>query len=451
MSDAVAGRTAAIDDSLSFGLKLGWAAGSLGTVTILSTTSFLLLFFMTTLLGMGPALAGGLLFGAKLFDALIAPWLGRVSDGHSGRWGRRRPFLLLGAFASLAAFLILFNPPALAGTGLNIWMVGGLLVMAAGYTLFNVPYIAMPAEMTGSPQERTALMSYRIAFVGLGGALVGFAPKFAAELGGDRVAYAWVGAGLGMVVFVAMLVAFLASRNARATTGTPGIAMGSYAVIFANRPFMLLLAAKALQLVGLAAIQASVLFFLKQVLGIGEGTIGGFVGVTTVLMLLSMPFWVWAAKRWSKRFLFMAGCLAYALVQLSWLLAVPGEALAPVMLRAAAGGFFTGGILLMGQSILPDAIDHDCRRTGVRREGLYAGAYSFVEKASTALGPLLVGLILAAAGFDPKAAAAGIAQGADAITGVYLGAAVLPALLYALSVVPLWYYRLDADAREGKA
>lgn len=443
---SVAETQAATDDRIAFGQKLGWAAGSLGTVTILSTTSFLLLFFMTTLLGIGPALAGGLLFGAKLFDAVIAPWLGRVSDAHMGRWGRRRPFLLMGAFASLAAFLLLFNPPALSGFGLSAWMVGGLMVMAAGYTLFNVPYIAMPAEMTGSPQERTALMSFRIGFIGLGGALVGFAPKLAADMGGDRAAYGWTGAILGAVVFAAMLTAFFATRDARATVATPGLSSGSYAVIFANRPFMLLLAAKALQLVGLAAIQASVLFFLKQVLGVQEGMIGTFVVVTTLAMLLSMPLWVWAGKRWSKRSLFIAGCLAYALVQLSWVLAVPGEAVIPVMLRAAAAGLFTGVILLMGQSILPDAIDHDCKQSGVRREGLYAGAYSFVEKAATALGPLLIGLILAAAGFDPKAAAAGVVQGPDAITGVYLGAAVLPALLYALSVVPLWFFRLEEKA-----
>jgi GPH family glycoside/pentoside/hexuronide:cation symporter len=429
--------------AIPLGLRLGWSAGSIGTVVILSTTSILLLFFMTSILGMDPALAGALLFGAKLFDAVIAPMMGRVSDSAATRWGRRRPFLFLGALVSALAFLILFMPPQISGVALSSWMVAGLLVMALGYTLFNVPYLAMPAEMTSSPQERTALLSFRVAFIAIGGALVGFAPKVAASLGGDRQAWAITGAMLGAVVLLAMLTAFGASRSARATVATRGGDRESLFVVFRNQPFMMLLAAKVLQLAGLAAMQASILFFIVQVLGVSEGVVGIYVVFTTVAMLGSMPLWVRLGRSHSKRTLFIAACLGYALVKLSFLFAVPGEPDILIHLRGVVGGLFTGGVLLMGQSILPDAIDWDCRRSGVRREGLYAGAYSLVEKSSMALGPLLIGLILSGFGFDPQAARAGVQQSDIAITGVYLGAAVLPALLYALSCVPLLFYRLD--------
>ncbi|WP_448585309.1 MFS transporter [Thermaurantiacus sp.] len=435
---------------IPLGLRLGWAAGSIGTVVILSTTSILLLFFMTSVLGMKPALAGALLFGAKLFDAVIAPMMGRISDSAATRWGRRRPFLFLGAFVSTLAFLILFMPPALDGLALSAWMVSGLLVLALGYTLFNVPYLAMPAEMTASPQERTALLSFRVAFVAIGGALVGFAPKVAAGLGGDRQAWAVTGAMLGAIVLAAMLTAVAASARARATVAAPGGDRESLFVVLRNRPFVMLLLAKLLQLVGLAAMQASILFFIVQVLGVSEGVVGVYVTLTTVAMLASMPLWVRLGRRFRKRDLFIGACLGYALVKLSFLLAAPGEPALLIHMRGIAGGLLTGGVLLMGQSILPDAIDWDCQRSGVRREGLYAGAYSLVEKSSMALGPLLVGLILSGFGFDPQAAKAGIAQTNVAVTGVYLGAAVLPALLYALSAIPLFFYRLDehADGRE---
>lgn len=435
---------------ISVGLRLGWSAGSIGTVVILSTTAILLLFFMASILGMDPALAGALLFGAKLFDAVIAPMMGRISDSAATRWGRRRPFLFLGALVSALAFLILFMPPAIEGMALSLWMVAGLLVLALGYTLFNVPYLAMPAEMTSSPQERTALLSFRVAFVAIGGALVGFAPQVAASLGGDRPAWAMTGGLLGLIVLAAMLTAFRASRSARATVATPGGDRESLLVVLKNQPFVMLLLAKTLQLVGLAAMQASILFFIVQVLGVSEAVVGIYVVFTTLAMLASMPLWVWLGRRTSKRNLFILACLGYALVKLSFLLAVPGEPALLIHLRGVAGGLFTGGVLLMGQSILPDAIDWDCRRSGVRREGLYAGAYSLVEKSSMALGPLLIGLILSGFGFDPQAAKAGIAQTEVAVTGVYLGAAVLPALLYALSCVPLIFYRLDERSLQGE-
>ncbi|WP_448584940.1 MFS transporter, partial [Thermaurantiacus sp.] len=381
----------AASDRIPLGLRLGWSAGSIGTVVILSTTSILLLFFMTSVLGMNPALAGALLFGAKLFDAVIAPLMGRISDTAATRWGRRRPFLFLGGLVSALAFLILFTPPALEGLALSAWLVSGLLVLALGYTLFNVPYLAMPAEMTSSPQERTALLSFRVAFVAIGGALVGFAPKVAASLGGDREAWAVTGAMLAAIVLSAMLTAFAASARARATAPAPGGDRESLLVVLRNRPFVMLLLAKTLQLVGLAAMQASILFFIVQVLGVPEGVVGIYVAITTVAMLSSMPLWVRLGRRFRKRDLFIAACLGYALVKLSFLLAVPGEPALLIHLRGAAGGILTGGVLLMGQSILPDAIDWDCKRSGVRREGLYAGAYSLVEKSAMALGPLLIG------------------------------------------------------------
>ncbi len=442
---AGAGAAAATDpaDRIALPTRIGWATGSIGTITVLSTTSFLLLYYMTSILGLGPALAGGLLFGAKLFDAVIAPALGRFSDSFASKWGRRRPFLFAGALACGLAILALFNPPVAQGPGLIAWLVAGLLLLAAGYTLFNVPYLAMPAEMTASPRERTALMSWRILFVAVGGALVGYAPKLAEALGGGARGFSLTGAVLGAITAAAMLTAFAASARARGNPPPVGAQDNALRVIAANRPFMMLLAAKVLQLVGLAAMQASVLFLLVQVLRLDPLLVGNYTLVTTVAMIASMPLWVRLGRRFSKRDLFIAGVLAYALVKLSWMLAVPGEPVWAVMLRAVLGGLCTGGVLLMGQSILPDAIAWDCDRSGVRREGVYAGAYSFVEKASMALGPLLIGVVLASAGFDPQAARAGVEQGAAAVQGVYLGAAVLPALLYGLSAVPLAFYSLS--------
>ena len=81
----------------------------------------------------------------------------------------------------------------------------------------------------------------------------------------------------------------------------------------------------------------------------------------------------------------------------------------------------------------------------MRREGVYAGAYSFVEKGSMAFGPLLVGLILQAFGFQPSVGGAEVGQTEDALRGIYIGAALLPAALYALSTVPLFFYDLTDE------
>lgn len=210
-------------------------------------------------------------------------------------------------------------------------------------------------------------------------------------------------------------------------------------MVFHNRPFLLLIAAKVLQLVGLASISASVLFLVKYVIHGDESLIAAYGVSSGVASIASMPLWVKLGRFWDKRTIFILACLGFALVTLTWTFAGPGDGAVSLILRGAGAGIFSGGLLLMGQSILPDTIDFDCRRSGERREGIYAGAYSFVEKASSALGPLLVGAILQSFGFVAKA---GNVQSAQAVTGIIIGASILPAAMYALSIVPLLRYDL---------
>ena len=433
------------DTRVSTGIKAAWGIGSVGTVTVLTINSLLLLFFMTSVLGLAPALAGSLLFGAKLIDAIAAPVLGGVSDSWKGAMGRRAPFLLAGAFVSGLGVAMVFNPPAAFDTMLPVWIMMSLIVIALGYTLFNVPYMAMPAEMTDMPAERTSIMSWRITFVSIGGLITGMVPQLVTRLGGGRTGYGIVGFILAGVVIAAMLSTFAAARRTRQVTG--GAQAGGfkrYQVVLQNRPFMLIIAAKVCQLVGLASLTASILFLMKNVLLQPESTVGLYVTAATIATISTMPVWVWLGKRFSKRNLYMAACLLFACLTSSWLLAGANEPLPLILLRGFCSGTFSGGLLLMGQSLLPDAIDADCKRSGIRREGVYAGAYSFVEKASMAFGPLLIGLILQAFHFKPSLGKA-LAQPAEALTGIYIGVAIVPALLYAISIIPLLYFRLDAD------
>ncbi|WP_439534673.1 MFS transporter [Polymorphobacter sp.] len=433
------------ENRLGLGLKFAWGIGSVGTVTVLTVTSLLLLFFMTTVLGIAPALAGGLLFGAKLFDAVAAPIMGTISDNWKGRWGRRAPFLFAGGVFGALGVSLVFNPPAaLVGMGLSAWLLASLVIIALGYTLFNVPYIAMPAEMTSNRLERTSIMSWRIGFVSLGGLLVGLMPQLATTLGGGRQGYGAIGLILGGTILLAMTTAGAAALRTRrvASTGAGASGFGRFAIVFKNRPFMLIMAAKVMQLIGLASMTASILFLLKSVLGTPDSSVAYYVTGSTAGTLLTIPLWARLNKRFAKQTLYMIACLGFSTMVLTWLLASRGEALPLIMARGFGVGVFTGGLLLMGQSLLPDAIDEDCRKSGVRREGVYAGAYSLVEKLASAIGPLIVGVVLQIFEFQPSLGR-DIDQPADAITGIYFGASVLPALLYALSVIPLLFFRLE--------
>ena len=430
---------------LATALKAGWGFGSVGTQVLLFSQSLLLLFFFTTVLGLQPGVAGALLFAGKLFDAFIAPLVGNASDRAASRFGRRRPFLLAGAVLCAAGLLLVFHPPIVSIPGL----FAALILISIGYSCFNIPYLAMSAEMTDSPAERTSLMSWRIAFVGVGTLIAtSLLPLISRTGGGGAVGYSRVGIVAAAIVFLAMTVAFFATRPARGTVtrGETASPLAMFAAVASNRPFTWLLVAKLLQLVGLAASAASMLFFFKNVIGGGESMLAVWGAVSNLVSIASMAFWPAIGRRFGKVPVYAVSVIGFALVGFTWLLAGPGTELAGVIVRSAASGVFIGGLLLMGQSLIPDVIATDFARTGLRREGLLSGAYSFVEKASSALGPMVVGGLFQLMGFGVAGSAA-----RNDPQAVYLAAAVVPSMAYLLSAWPIWRIGVSLRAEAATA
>ena len=114
-------------------------------------------------------------------------------------------------------------------------------------------------------------------------------------------------------------------------------------------------------------------------------------------------------------------------------------------LRAAIKGLAAAGLILMAQSMLPDVIEYDYRSTGLRREGVFSGWYSFVEKVASAFAPSFLLLGYAWFCFQSKAPV----QTQEAIDGIRYSAAFLPCLYFGLSLIPLAFYKLTLRELEA--
>ncbi|MXW73342.1 MAG: hypothetical protein F4002_03985, partial [Chromatiales bacterium] len=99
---------------LPLSLKAGWGVGSMGCLGMLFIVNVFVLFFLVNHLGVDPALAGLILFITRIYDVFSDPMIGFLSDTTRSRWGRRRPWMALGAFMSGLALILTFNVPALA-------------------------------------------------------------------------------------------------------------------------------------------------------------------------------------------------------------------------------------------------------------------------------------------------------------------------------------------------
>ncbi|MBK6598957.1 MAG: MFS transporter [Proteobacteria bacterium] len=252
---------------LTRALKIQWASGAFGVAILMNGVSALALFYFTVVLRMDPALAGFLIFASRIYDAVTDPLSGWLSDRTKSSLGRRRPYLLGGAFVSAFSFALVFNVPIQeTGVWMTTWVMVSLLIFTTGYSMFNVPYMAMPAEMTQDYHERSVIHGYRVVSAALGGLAVQFlAGVFLETVGKDRAGYslvAWIGAAL---IFVSMMIAFTGTAKAPVVAQSPNsLSFGEQVRAFLdNRAFQLIIAVKLAQLIGISAATGGLIFFLR--------------------------------------------------------------------------------------------------------------------------------------------------------------------------------------------
>jgi GPH family glycoside/pentoside/hexuronide:cation symporter len=427
---------------------LSWGLGSLGSITMISAVSSLYLFFLVSVAGMSPALAGTLIFASKIVDMVSDPFMGWVSDRTNTRWGRRRPYMFFAAFGCGAAMVLIFALPMDGATlSAAVQVELGLIFYALALTAFNVPYLAMPAEMCSDYHERSTLMSYRAFFL-VAGSFVGaaVAGQIIKHFGGGADAYLRAGAFLGLVALLSMLAAVLGTRNSRFTEYQPSRVptRNQLKLFLVNRPFLILGGVKAVQFLQLATGSAVSLFFFVDVLQKDEGMLLPFGLAVSAGSVASIRLWLPVALAMGKRNAFILATALQSLAHLSWLLATPAEPLWLFMLRAAFMGACGCGVLVCSQSMIVDTVDYDRRISGINREGVFSAVFSFIEKSTHAAGPLLVGLILTAFGFD-QSIPRGTPQPESARDAILLGMAILPAACSLIMATGIWFYDLNEE------
>lgn len=464
---------------LPLSLCLAFGVGTNGTATLIGVTGIYLLFFMTTMLGIEPAVAGALIFVSKIYDLVTDPLMGYISDRTRSRMGRRRPYLLLGAAVSALSGWLLFDVPAFGSeTATIVWYGAVLLLFATGYTIFSVPYLSMPAEMTTDYHDRTRLMSFRTLFSSFG-LLIGTAiapiivssvggatleptilrppggidcvlpPGRAGQVAGSPEGYALMGSVIAVIVFASMALCFFGTQRARFST--PERVNTNFAeqlrMTLRNRPFMLLVATKTLQLTGVTAFSAGLAFFAQYIVQLTGAQLGMFFGLFSLGTILSLPFWVWHARRVGKKAAYVLAVSLFVCLDLALLLVGQGD-LGLLLALGFVIGFSSGGLILLGVSMLPDTIDYDEHLTGQRREGIYSGVWSTIEKGSAAVATLLAGAILSGAGYLETRAGEIACQPQSALTAIQLNVAVLPAAVMLISLLFLTRYDLTRERLE---
>jgi GPH family glycoside/pentoside/hexuronide:cation symporter len=445
---------------------IGWSIGALGVGLLSNAVASLALYYFTAIMGISAVVAGNLLMAAKIYDSFFDPFVGHASDQLRHKSGRRRPFLLWGAALSAVSIVLVFAVPD-RGDSLFNWafVLVALLVFSTGYSIFNVPYMSMPAEMTDDYHERSVIHGWRVAFAMIGSTIAGTgsglllaALGHASDGPGSKVRnsaddYLVLALVYAVIIGATMFAAWWTTARARQTQRTKVTMAFRHQIssLLANRPFTTILIVKALQLIGIASSQSASLFMIVEVLGRSTGDLA-WIGLPAIATgLIVTPMLTKASRVIGKRGGYILSALATGLGALSWVFAAPGDPVWTLAARGVLSGIGFSGNVLFAMSMLTDSIELDHHRTGMRREGTFIALYSFVEKFSSAIGPAIVGIALGYVGFNPRAKPT--LESIESVRQATLvGIAYVPAICGVLAVVALAFYRLSeqdlANARQ---
>lgn len=429
------------------------------------------MFFLLTAFGMDPFLAGLLGGLPRIYDAISDPIMGFISDNTTSRFGRRRPYIFVGAILCGILFALLWQLDETNSQTYNFWyfLLMSLVYLTAN-TIFSTPLIGLGYEMTSDYNERTRLMAFsqtigQIAWMVVPWfwVLIANPDLFENQAVGVRRLSIMVG---GLCMLLGILPAIFckeidqtniqnrAELSLKNIVGNMKGLFQNIVKITKNKPFMKLCGATFLVFNGFQMVASFSYFIIVFYLFKGDygmagswpawfSTVSAFATAFLVIPIISAM-----ANKVGKRKAFIISTvisiIGYGLKWFGFNPDNPWLMFMPIPFMA----FGIGGLFTLMMSMTADVCDLDELNNGMpRKEGTFGAIYWWMVKLGQGLALVLGGWVLKVVGFDQNAAI----QEAATITNLRLADIAIPMATAALAIVVMWKYDLTEDkAREIK-
>ncbi len=438
-------------NKLSIQNKIAYGSAGIGDAAAYSFVGTYLMFFLTTVAHVKPALAGTIIGLGSIWDVMNSLIIGFWSDKSTGKMGRRRPFLLVGATLVAISCSFLFFAVDAGPVLTAVYYVIMTLAFWTGFSTFFVPFLALGAEFTGDYTERTKLRSVTYGF-NIIGTLIGVAlPSILVEFLSDKeftTESAWLitGTFVGVISAISIYITVGMSKSKdiprqsakkeklspiKSVTGM----FREYSYLLKLKPLRYLLLASTLFLMANTICGADRLYFYTYNLNFSATSVSAILLLTSLMGLFFAPV-IMTFTRWlDKRSLLMTMVL--------------GSAILVTLFKFTGVSTFSGALLLtfayaagssaywqLMPAMIYDICEYDELETGKRREGSIVSLLSVAEALSAAIAMQALGIILQLAGFDGSAKI----QTPLALEWVENSIIVIPAAFMVLTVVVVYFY-----------
>lgn len=450
-------------------MKLAYGVGQIGTGVKNVAFSVFLFFYYNQVLGVAGSLVGAASLAALLIDAITDPMVGQLSDRFKSRWGRRHPFMLVGALPFGLALYMLFAPPVgLTEHQLFAWLLGFAILVRVLLTFFYVPHVSLGAEMVRDYHERTSLIGYRTFFQMAAGLLVTmvglviFFPPSETYANGMLNAASYPGFALfaGVLGTLAMLLSVITTRSTIPGLSAPSLNPDAGHPLFGFITVFNTLRQFAFRQLFFTMLVFTTIVGVSQSLIIYSGTyLFGFspeqLAIAAASPIIGIILGPMTVKKMSQSLdkkksmmicLLLGGLFGFS-TPIAFLLGILepmaiSNRLAFVFLMNGISQIFFIGLYIIIDSMLSDTIDQHEMETGGREEGLFFSASSFAQKASFGLGALVAGIALDVIKFPKGVAVDEVPREILMDYATFAGPILLAALL--ASIFLIRNYPIDA-------
>lgn len=458
--------------------KIAWGTGGFSEQLATNGLNNIFVPIFNIGLGLNSVLIGWAVSIPRFVEMIADPVMGNISDNCQSRFGRRRPFILVGSILTAFAFGISYMAsPYWGDRTLFIYAILACIFFYLMYTMFSIPYAALGLELTDDYDERADVQKYRMIFASASIFLIPWLYKLClltgehvravlatnsqvwyapllhplAEMAADSsvnaeiVGVRYVAWAVAIVIILTALPAFFFTRENVEVQSAEKIGFfHSSWLILKNRSFRTLCYMIFLVIVGMYFISVLMtyanIFYIwggdKSAGATWNGLYGTVSGIASFASSLVIPRLV---RRFDKKEVLMAGLIVTALfILLTWFLLTPAMPALQLVLALVIGSGMSACWLLNG-SLIADICDEDELLTGHRREGMFAAFFGFIVKMAFTGIALLLGFVLTFIGYQAGADT----MGPETIFRLRLFIAIFPSLCLLGALLVFSRYSLD--------
>ena len=435
-----------MSENITLKTKMSYGIGALGKDFACAPIYIFLMFYFTDVAGLPAAFVGTIFLAARIIDAITDPMMGVIVDNTRSKWGKFRPWILIGTVLNAGVLVALFCTHYFEGTALYVYATAMYILWGLTYTIMDIPYWSLIPALSSSRKEREKLVVWPRLFASLAWFITGsYGLYIVGVLGDDDQGEGFFKVSIVIAVLFIMS-ALLIARNVKEktaeVTGQPAVKVGFkdvLTIIGKNDQLKALIGTIMSFQVANLLVGGFAIYYFSYALGNPElfpiyMMVAGAAEVAGVFLFPRLAAFL------PRKNLWLIACgfpILSCVVLLAMGIIAPGDVLL-IGLSGAAIKFGIGIANALQTVMLADVVDYGEHKTGIRSESVIFSVQTMLVKFAGAAGAFIVGVGLTVVGYVPN-----VEQSSETIMGIEVMMIGLPIILMTISaIIYKRYYRL---------